>query len=376
MSVAAAVDVLVIGGTGLMGAPTARLLQAKGHRVVVVSRGAAKGGGTHGLRADQPEGCQHLICDRDGGDEGSRSDAFVAMLAAATTPRTVIDFTAMNKRHIEQVLAAHRRSPLLHYIFISTNMVYPGGPEDMDVSPLSKGGSVLIDEDAADLDSSAALLDTYGGNKLQCEKLLRDAGSLASSGADSGGSAVRGCEGERGSTIAHVPLPSTVVRPPSVVGPGCDNRHERLQRLVSAMAPLQPPAKPRKAAANPGRFRVACSGDVANVCARIVAKGPTAARPADAFNVASGGAAGVTIDEYVAAVAQVLKSRTAEAHPVRVPADPSVRNYENQGAVDTSKAEKLLGFKPSPTEAWMPETVDWHLAGRNPLRNRESAREH
>lgn len=196
-----AADVLVIGGTGLMGAPTARLLQKRGHHVVVLSRGAASGGGTNGRRPEQAAGCTHLVCDRDGGGGGGgdddEKDLFVQMLAAKSTPRIVIDFTAMHKQHIEQVIEAHKQTPLQHYIFISTNMVYPGGPENMDVSPLcASAGAGWIAEDAANLDSEAALLDTYGGNKLRCEQLLRDAGAGPS------------------------PLPSTVVRPPSVVGPG------------------------------------------------------------------------------------------------------------------------------------------------------------
>lgn len=197
-----AADVLVVGGTGLMGAPTARLLQKRGHHVVVLSRGAASGGGTNGRRPEQAAGCTHLVCDRDGGGGGGggdddEKDLFVQMLAAKSTPRIVIDFTAMHKQHIEQVIEAHKQTPLQHYIFISTNMVYPGGPENMDVSPLcASAGAGWIAEDAANLDSEAALLDTYGGNKLRCEQLLRDAGAGPS------------------------PLPSTVVRPPSVVGPG------------------------------------------------------------------------------------------------------------------------------------------------------------
>ena len=194
-------DVLVIGGTGLMGAPTARVLQAMGHRVVVMSRGAAKGGGTFGVRPEQASKCEHLVCDRTkaSGSSTTGDDPFVNMLGATSCPRTVIDFTAMNKHHIEQVIAAHTKTPLLHYIFISTNMVYPGGPEEMDVSPLSKGGSVLINEDAADLDSDAAFLDTYGGNKLHCEKLLRDAGAATAG--------------------ASAPLLSTVVRPVTTLSP-------------------------------------------------------------------------------------------------------------------------------------------------------------
>jgi hypothetical protein len=35
-------------------------------------------------------------------------------------------------------------------------------------------------------------------------------------------------------------------------------------------------------------------------------------------------------------------------------------DYELQGVLDTSKAERLLGFRPSTTEAFVRETVEWH----------------
>ena len=53
-------------------------------------------------------------------------------------------------------------------------MVYPGGPENMDVS-----GQVLT-EDQAQLELAEEAPDTYGGKKLKCEALLQQA--LASHG--------------------------------------------------------------------------------------------------------------------------------------------------------------------------------------------------
>jgi len=57
------------------------------------------------------------------------------------------------------------------------------------------------------------------------------------------------------------------VRPPAVVGAGCDPRHEKLQRLVLGLPPLHE-SKARLPAKRPGRrFRVACADDVAQVVA-------------------------------------------------------------------------------------------------------------
>ena len=53
----------------------------------------------------------------------------------------------------------------------------------------------------------------------------------------------------------------TALRPPAVVGPGCDNRHERLQRLVQGLPPLSPrKGKQVPAKAHGAPFRVAYSG--------------------------------------------------------------------------------------------------------------------
>jgi len=307
--------VLVIGGTGLMGAPTTRQLQAQGHRVVVMSRGSKSGQGAGGERPELAP-CELLQCDRE--DE----EAFLRALSAPGCPRVVVDFTAMRPRHIEAVLEAHRQRPLDHYVFISTNMVYPGGPEDMDVSGLPQP----ISEEAVNLEAADSAPDTYGGRKLRCERLLQQA-------------------------AAEVSLPATTLRPPAVVGPGCDNRHERLQRLAAGLRPLPPPRSKRGNAARPGPFRVAYSEDVAAAACAVVARGR--AVHGETFNVAC--AESLTLEQYLAAVANVLGHEAVPA-----PEDPILRNYEKQGELDVSKAERLLDFKSTAVADWMRETVAWH----------------
>lgn len=307
--------VLVIGGTGLMGAPTARLLQQQGYDVVIMTRGSAAGMGIGGSRPEQAV-CKTWVCDRE--DEA----AFSSALCDPQCPSIIVDFTAMNTKHIKQVAAAHRKRSLEHYVFISTNMVYPGGPEDMDITGLAQP----VPEHAADLDAAEAAPDTYGGRKLKCEALLQRASSDES-------------------------LPYSVLRPPSVVGPGCDNRHERLQRLAMDLPPLTVPRRLLPATRNAGQFRVACSQDVATAVAGIIALG--SASHGEAYNVASGDA--MTIHEYMAAIAAQLGIEAAA-----VPADPALRNYERQGVLETKKLEKAIGFQPTPLGQWMRETVTWH----------------
>ena len=340
--------VLVIGGTGLMGVPTVTRLLDAGRHVVVMSRGNTQGQGTSGRRPKLPAGAETLVCDR------ADDEAFVSALCEPSCPRIVVDFTAMEPSHVESVYRAHERMPFAHYVFVSTNMVYPGGVENMDVSATDG----RIEESAVRRGRSNQAPCNYGGNKLKCEALLLRYAASAT------------------------PLRSSIVRPPAVVGAGCDPRHEKLQRLVLGLPPLDE-RKARPPAKRPGRrFRVACADDVAQVIAALVDRpasacrddvrhaeeiGPEIGPPAtggsqptltcEAFNVASGDAEGYDLGEYVAALAAALDSSSGGAPP---PVPDALRNYEKQGVLDTSKAEAELGFVPTPLSAWMAETVAWH----------------
>ena len=261
-----------------------------------------------------------IQCDR------TEKGALLAELLKENSPRIVVDFAAMNPAHIEDVVAAHREKTLQHYIFISTNMVYPGGPESFDVS----GRVPLITEEQADLDAKD-VPDTYGGRKLQCEVLLKEAS--ASDG-----------------------FSFTTLRPPAVVGPGCDNRHERLQRAASRMRLLPPRDGPQTAAAAHGKsFRVAYSGDVAAAVAAVVLKGPKDLS-GEAFNIAS--EESVTMDEYVKEMADILGTEKPSLPPPEE--DASIWNYEKQGNVGIQKATEKLEFRPTPLKVWLTETVKWH----------------
>jgi len=280
-----------------------------------MSRGSSQAQGAQGQRPEQAS-CEIVTCDRED------SEAFLRAITSPHCPRVIVDFTVMCPAHVEAVLEAHSKRSLDHYIFISTNMVYPGGIEDMDVTGLTQP----ITEDAADLAGAAVAPDTYGGQKLKCEALLQQAAR------DTG-------------------FPSTTFRPPAVIGPGCDNRHEKLQRLVAGLPPLPVRDSKRPLTRNPGAFRVAYCGDVAEVVAAAVSRGRLV--HGETFNVAC--AESISIEDYAAAIATTLGRASPE-----VPNDAVLRNYERQGELDVTKAQRLLGFQPTPIADWMPEVVLWH----------------
>ena len=80
--------------------------------------------------------------------------------------------------------------------------------------------------------------------------------------------------------------------------------------------------------------------------------------------MASGAAEGMTLDEYVEAVKVALPLDEGAGPPsptvMVLPEDPGLRNYEKQGVVDTSKAERELGFVPTPLATFMDAVVAWH----------------
>ena len=122
-------------------------------------------------------------------------------------------------------------------------MVYPGGPSGFDISPLRP----TVPEDLAEVSNAAAMPDDYGGLKLKCEAALAAAWERCA-------------------------FPYTTLRPPSVIGPACDNRHERLQRIAMGLEPL-PPRGGRQFAAERGSFRVAYSEDMGSAVVATLATG-------------------------------------------------------------------------------------------------------
>lgn len=249
----------------------------------------------------------------------------------------IVDYCAMAPEHVDDVVSAFRagdQAKLRAYLFISTNMVYPGGPGGMDISRLRP----LVPERRADLAAAAGAPDDYGGRKLRCEAALDRA-------------------------WREYGFPVTVIRPPSVIGPACDQRHELLQRVAMGLA--VPKTKDRSAAACPdGGFRLAYSEDVAGLCLAVLRASPETVR-GEAFNVAMTEA--VTLEEYIEACRDVAPEAVAAAWPTPAAAaaalaalGPALRSYEGQACLDVSKARSVLGWEPTPWADAIKATAEWH----------------
>lgn len=106
-----------------------------------------------------------------------------------------------------------------------------------------------------------------------------------------------------GSVCRTGKFPYTTLRPPSVIGPACDNRHERLQRLAMGLPPLDPRGGRKFAAVRSG-FRVAYSEDMATAVVATLAAGEPAIN--EAFNIAMQET--VTVEDYLAGVKLALEA--------------------------------------------------------------------
>jgi nucleoside-diphosphate-sugar epimerase len=278
-----------------------------------------------------PEDIPTLICDRE-----TEGDKLQQMIVEGNFD-AVVDYYAMAPEHVQDVISAFMQAEndaIKSYIFISTNMVYPGGPGRWDISPLRP----FVTEESADVVGASDAPEDYGGLKLKCEAKLQQAWE------------------EHG-------FPFTTIRPPSVIGPACDQRHELLQRV--AMGLPVPETKTRPSAAQPEEgFRLAFSEDVADLCVRVLAA-PVDTVRGKAFNVAMEEV--LSLEDYVAACKDVAPTEVAAAWPSKQEANaalaalgPNYRSYEAQSCLDISKAQRVLGWKPTPFVDAMKATVEWH----------------
>jgi len=319
-----------------MGSATCHHLLKAGHAVTSLARGGTmtKSGGLP--RPPLPDGIATLVCDR------AKEGAKLQELLIEERFEAVVDYFAMTPAHVEDIVSAFLRAggvasaPLRLYIFISTNMVYPGGPGGFDISLLRP----LVPEHKVELASAGSAPNDYGGLKLKCEALLQQAWE------------------EHG-------FPFTAIRPPSVIGPACDNRHELLQRVAMGL-PMPEKMRSYPVAAKPDDgFRLAFSEDVANLCVRALAA-PVDNVRGETFNVAMEEA--VTLLGYIAACREAVSPEAAAAWPAKeVAAAALVRlgrekmgSYEGQSCLDISKAKRVLGWKPTPFAEAVKATVEWH----------------
>ena len=146
-------------------------------------------------------------------------------LRAVRNLQPAAEIIGVMRPYVADVIAgtAASATQLRSYIFISTNMVYPGGPGGFDISPLRP----LVPEEKADVADAAAAPEDYGGLKLKCEAALQEAWQG------------QGC------------FPFTTIRPPSVIGPGCDVRHELLQRVAMGLPVPETKTRPETLCEDP-----------------------------------------------------------------------------------------------------------------------------
>lgn len=174
------------------------------------------------------------------------------------------------------------------------------------------------------------------------------------------------CEAALASAYERCKFPYTTLRPPSVIGPACDDRHERLQRIAMGLEAKPSSVKKREFARRRGGFRLAYSEDMASACVQTLAVGSVAFN--EAINIAM--AETVTVEEYLAAVRSALiasdfttlKNLPSEEAVAASLAQlgPEVTNYENQNAIDITKAQSLLGWEPTSFSECISATTNWH----------------
>ena len=326
--------VCVIGGTGCAGAPTTQaFVEAGGFEVSVLSRGGA-GDGHFGrasndgqntakqarIDALQKQGVQFIACDRM-----QERDKFRSILEQSQFD-IIVDYWAMQPDHVQDVIDATKGYKLSSYIFISTNMIYKGGPEAFDVRN-GTDGPWLKEYDIDVVEYARHCPDSYGGRKVYCEALLKKA------------------------FINHK-FPYTALRMPSVIGPQADWRWKKLQEWVAGGNPIEP----HGGVGN--KFRIVYSGDVAKACYLIATK--PAKTVGEAFNFCQDETP--TYAEFLQCCADCLgvDPPKGDASSKTITGDSPFSNYEGQWILNTGKARRLLGWETTPMKVWMQETVDWH----------------
>jgi len=309
---------LVVGGSGLLGAPATRALLARGHDVTVIDRG------TRPL----PEGTARLIADR--GDASG--------LAAALARRhfdVVLDLLAYDRSDVARLFAVPGFE-VGHYLLVSSGQVYLVSAERRP--PFREPDAELPimpepSEDALDFANWR-----YGVGKREAEVAARELAVL---------------HGTR----------ATALRLPVVQGAGDASRRlwAYLQRLRDG-GPLLLPG------GGEDRVRFVWAEDVAR---GVVALAEGATAPAAAYNLSQPDEP--RLRDLVSAAAELLGVHanvvdcTWEALAA-AGLDRLVSPFSGPwcSRPDPSLALSDWGFEGSPTARWLPEVVRTHLAESDP----------
>ncbi|KAK3261866.1 hypothetical protein CYMTET_29248, partial [Cymbomonas tetramitiformis] len=181
--------------------------------------------------------------------------------------------------------------------------------------------------------------------------------SYAQSVVDSYGARKVYCEAYLAATHKSERFPYTAIRLPSVVGAAADWRHSKLQAWIDKGNPIDP------AGGKGTQFRVIYSGDVATAVLAVLRRKEETLGLAINFAQAER----PTLAEYLQCCARAMDKKPVRAgffsYSQSLPDAEPLCNYENQGVLDTSLAQKLLAWEPTPMKTWMEETVEWHKNG-------------
>lgn len=269
-------------------------------------------------------GVQFVACDRMLEREKFRT------ILAESKFHVIVDYWAMLPDHVQDVIDGTQGTGLQSYIFVSTNMVYKGGPEAFDVRNGTEG-PWLKEYDIDVVEYSKYCPDSYGGRKVYCEALLKKAYDMKG-------------------------FPYTALRMPSVIGPQADWRWSKLQQFVADGNPIDP----HGGVGN--KFRIVFSDDIGRACYLIATN--SAKTAGQAINFCQDETP--TYAEFLECLAECLSVTPPSAAVAAGDDFQSITevspfsNYEGQWILDTTKAKNLLGWKTTPMKEWMQKTVDWH----------------
>lgn len=310
-------DILLAGGSGLMGEPTARALLAAGHRVTVLSRGR---------RAALP-GAHTLVADR--GDAAS-----LAIALGGRTFDLVVDFLAYEGADVTRLFDAPGLR-IGRYVMISTGQVYLIGESRRPPFVEPDAGIPVMREPEQGTRAHANWVYGVGKRAAEAEVLRRrEAGQEA-----------------------------VALRLPVVQGAKDGSRRlwAYLQRMLDGGPILLPGG-----GAHPVRF--VWAEDVGRAVAHFATGVPA---PSFAYNLAMPDEPALLEFLGMAATCLGVRLRTLDADPVACDAaglDERMSPYSGSwcSRPDPALARAELGFETTPSSIWLPEVVRAHVSETAP----------
>jgi nucleoside-diphosphate-sugar epimerase len=318
----AAARVLLLGGSGLLGAPAARALRDAGHEVTVVSRG----------RRVPLDGVRQVAADRaDGG----------ALAAALRGERfgLAVDFLAYRGEDVDRVLSLPD-TRIERYVLVSSGQVYLVAAERRPPSREADGALPLMPEPAPGTRDHREWL--YGVGKREAEASL----------------------GRRAASRAGADL---VLRLPVVQG--ANDATRRLWAYLERMLDGGPLLLP-EGGTHPVRF--VWAEDVARTLASLASLPSSAPRPSGVYNLAQPDEP--ALRELLARAAECLGVPArfvgcTESQLASAGLDHGLSPFSGAwcSRPDPSRAVAELGFRGTSSRDWLPEVVRAHRAEASPV---------